>query len=52
MDWARVYYLLSERFGWLPDEISHISIEQISDYLNEIKKVDEAKSRAMKSKKR
>ncbi len=51
INWKRVYYLLSERFGWYPKQISEkVTIEQISDYLNEMRLADQARVKATRRK--
>lgn len=47
MDWALVFYLLSERFGWTPDEIKKLNLEQISDYMRTMLKVEKERQRKM-----
>ena len=39
--------MFSERFGWKADYISEMPMNQITGYLKEIKKADEAEKKSM-----
>ena len=47
MDWALVFYLLSERFGWTPGEIKRLNLEQISDYMRTMVRVEKTRQKKM-----
>lgn len=45
MNWARIYHNFSERFGWLPKQISKLTLEQVHEYLAEIARIDKMRAK-------
>jgi len=48
INWFDIFYRLSERFGWDPNIIKYLNIEQIAGYLKSMSKDDRMRLAAMK----